>query len=129
MNHRKAGKTFGRKSDQRKAMFISLAISLIEHGSIRTTLPRAKELRRFIEPMITRAKNNTLANRRLLLARLRSKDACNRLLHVLGPHFLNRPGGYSRVLKDGFRAGDCAPMAVIQWMDRNKIEAVSAPEK
>ena len=121
MNHKIAGRTFGRTSDHRKAMFKNLAISLIEHETIRTTLPKAKELRRFVEPLITLAAQNTLHSRRLLISRLGNKNAIEKLLKELGPFYAKRPGGYTRVLKNNFRAGDNAPMAIIQLVDQENL--------
>lgn len=118
MRHRTSGKQLGRNSSHRKAMFANMMASLIEHETIRTTLPKAKELRRFIEPMITLSKVDTVANRRLAFARLGNRDAVTKLFDKLGPASMSRPGGYTRVLKCGFRPGDKAPMAYIQLVDQ-----------
>lgn len=117
MRHRNSGKKLGRTSSHRKAMFRNMMASLIEHGLIRTTLPKAKELRRFIEPMITLAKEDILANRRLAFDRLRNRDAVQKLFESVAPAHAKRPGGYTRVLKCGFRPGDNAPMAYVQLVD------------
>ena len=117
MNHRKSGRKLGRTSDQRKAMFQNMSISLLEHGMIVTTLPKAKELRRFVEPIITRSGTDTLANKRLVFSRLRSKKTTHMLFSVIGPHFKKRPGGYLRILKKGYRDGDGALMAIVQLVD------------
>lgn len=118
MRHRKSGRQLNRNSSHRKAMFKNMAVSLFEHETIKTTLPKAKELRKFVEPLITLAKTDSVANRRLAFSRLRSKSAVGKLFSELGPHFNSRPGGYTRVLKNGFRQDDNAPMAVIQLVDR-----------
>jgi large subunit ribosomal protein L17 len=117
MRHRNSGKKLGRTSSHRKAMFRNMMSSLIEHETIRTTLPKAKELRRFIEPMITLAKVDSVANRRLAFDRLRCRDAVQKLFEKVGPAHAKRPGGYTRVLKCGNRPGDNAPMAYIQLVD------------
>ncbi|NVK02061.1 MAG: 50S ribosomal protein L17, partial [Oceanospirillaceae bacterium] len=111
MRHRKSGRHLNRTSAHRKAMFKNMAVSLIEHEVIKTTLPKAKELRRVAEPLITLAKNDSVANRRLAFSRTRSDSAVGKLFNELGPRYANRPGGYIRILKCGFRAGDAAPMA------------------
>ena len=116
MQHRKAGRKFGRDSAHRKLMMRNLAASLIQHHTIKTTEPKAKELRRFVEPLITKAKENTLSIRRYLISKLRNKDAVEALLKSVGPHFKERQGGYTRVLKCGTRQ-DSAPMAYIQLVD------------
>lgn len=118
MRHQNAGRHLGRTSSHRKAMFKNMAVSLIEHEIIRTTLPKAKELRREAEPLITLAKRDSVANRRLAFNRLRDRDAVTKLFTQIGPRFLTRPGGYTRILKCGFRPGDCAPMAFIELLDR-----------
>lgn len=118
MHHRKSGRKLNKTSPHRQAMFRNMASSLLKHEIIRTTLPKAKELRRVIEPLITLAKADTVANRRLAFSRLRDKDAVSKLFTSLGPRHLNRPGGYTRVLKCGFRSGDSAPMAFIEFSDR-----------
>ena len=118
MRHRKSGRKFNRNSSHRKAMFRNMAVSLVEHELIKTTLPKAKELRRHAEPLITLAKNDSVANRRLAFARTRSKEAVGKLFTDLGPRYKERPGGYIRILKCGFRAGDKAPMAYVELVDR-----------
>ncbi len=119
MRHRRAGKTLGRKSDHRKAMYRNMASSLFTEEAIKTTLPKAKELRRVAEPLITKAaKEDSVANRRLAFSRLRDKGAVKKLFEVLGPRYAERPGGYLRVLKAGYRAGDNAPMALVELVDR-----------
>ena len=117
MRHRKGLRKLNRTSAHRTAMFRNMSVSLIEHEAIKTTLPKAKELRRVIEPLITLAKNPTVANRRLAFARLRDRDAVTKLFEELGPRFQDRPGGYTRVLKMGFRQGDNAPMAYMELVD------------
>ena len=118
MRHRKSGRKFNRTSAHRAAMFRNMVNSLVEHELIKTTLPKAKELRRYAEPLITLAKEDSVANRRLAFDRLRSKEAVGKLFTVLGPRYQGRPGGYLRVLKAGFRAGDNAPMAYVELVDR-----------
>ncbi|MGB3620036.1 50S ribosomal protein L17 [Ketobacter sp. MCCC 1A13808] len=125
MRHRKSGRKFNMNSSHRKAMFRNMAVSLVEHELIKTTLPKAKELRRHAEPLITLAKNDSVANRRLAFARTRSKEAVGKLFTDLGPRYKERPGGYIRILKCGFRSGDKAPMAYVELVDRPVIaEAV-----
>ncbi|MGE3920996.1 MAG: 50S ribosomal protein L17 [Gammaproteobacteria bacterium] len=114
MRHRKAGRKLNRTSSHRKAMFSNMMNSLIKHELIKTTLPKAKELRRWIEPMITLAKIDSVANRRLAFSRLRDRDMVTKLFNAIGPRYQARPGGYLRVIKCGFRAGDNAPMAIVQ---------------
>ena len=118
MRHRKSGRHLNRTSSHRQAMFRNMASSLIEHEIIKTTLPKAKELRRVAEPLITLAKEDSVANRRLAFSRTRSKDAVGKLFSELGPRYQDRPGGYTRILKCGYRAGDAAPMAYIELVDR-----------
>lgn len=118
MRHQNAGRHLGRTSSHRKAMFKNMTVSLIQHEIIRTTLPKAKELRREAEPLITLAKRDSVANRRLAFNRLRDRDAVTKLFTLLGPRFEKRPGGYLRVLKCGFRPGDNAPMAIVELLDR-----------
>ena len=118
MHHPKSGRTFNRTSAHREAMFKNMAASLIKNEIIRTTLPKAKELRRVAEPLITMAKTDGVANRRLAFARLRDKQAVGKLFVELGPRYRERPGGYLRILKCGFRAGDNAPMAYVELVDR-----------
>ena len=118
MRHRKSGRHLNRTSAHRKAMFKNMAVSLFEHELIKTTLPKAKELRRVAEPLITLAKNDSVANRRLAFSRTRSDAAVGKLFGELGPRYANRPGGYIRILKCGFRSGDNAPMAYVELVDR-----------
>ena len=118
MRHRKSGRHFNRTSSHRQAMFRNMAVSLFEHEVIKTTLPKAKELRRVAEPLITLAKRDSVANRRLAFSRTRDKAAVGKLFTELGPRYLDRPGGYTRILKCGYRAGDSAPMAYIELVDR-----------
>ncbi|ACE84779.1 50S ribosomal protein L17 [Cellvibrio japonicus] len=118
MRHRLSGRQLGRNSSHRKAMFRNMSASLVEHELIKTTLPKAKELRRVIEPLITLAKVDSVANRRLANARLQSKSAVGKLFSELGKRYATRPGGYVRILKCGFRAGDKAPMAYVELVDR-----------
>ncbi len=122
MRHMKAGRKFNRDTNARKALFRGLAKNLIEREQIKTTLPKAKDLRSVVEKMITRAKTDSVANRRLAAAELgsTSADAVKKLFDVLGPRYAKRPGGYTRVLKAGFRYGDAAPMAVIEFIDRDE---------
>lgn len=117
MRHRKSGRKLGRNSSHRKAMFRNMAASLVHHETIKTTLPKAKELRRVFEPLITLAKEDGVANRRLAFDRLRDKAAVGKLFNDLGPRFKARPGGYLRILKTGPRPGDAAPMAIVQLVD------------
>ncbi|MGB0468115.1 MAG: 50S ribosomal protein L17 [Pontibacterium sp.] len=124
MRHRKSGRHFSRTSAHRKAMFKNMAVSLFEHEVIKTTLPKAKELRSYAEPLITLSKVDTVANRRLAFARTRSKVAVGKLFNDLGPRYAQRPGGYIRILKCGFRAGDNAPMAYVELVDRPVGSAV-----
>jgi len=118
MRHQKSGRKFNRTSAHRAAMFTNMASSLFKHELIRTTLPKAKELRRVAEPLITLAKTDGVANRRLAFSRLRDKEAVGNLFTTLGPRYAQRPGGYIRILKCGFRAGDNAPMAYVELVDR-----------
>ena len=118
MRHRKSGRQLNRNSSHRTAMFRNMAVSLIEHEVIKTTLPKAKELRRVAEPLITLAKEDSVANRRLAFSRTRSKEDLGKLFTEIGPRYAERPGGYTRILKCGFRAGDAAPMALIELVDR-----------
>lgn len=126
MRHKIAGRTFGRSPSHRKATMQAITVALIEHELIKTTLPKAKELRRLAEPLITRAKTDSLANRRLAFSRLRDRDAVQKLFNELGPRYQARPGGYLRILKCGFRAGDDAPMAYVELVDRPKAAAATA---
>jgi len=118
MRHRKSGRKLNRTSSHRKAMFKNMAASLFEHELIKTTVPKAKELRKVAERLITLAKVDSVANRRLAFARLRNKEIVNKLFTELGPRYLERPGGYLRILKCGLRAGDKAPMAYVELVDR-----------
>lgn len=118
MRHRKSGRKFNRTSAHRKAMFRNMTASLVEHELIKTTLPKAKELRRVAEPLITLSKNDSVANRRLAFSRLRDDAAVAKLFDELGPRYNERPGGYLRILKCGFRAGDNAPMAFVELVGR-----------
>src|SRR6188768_3062550 len=126
MRHQKSGRKLNRTSSHREAMFKNMAASLFKHELIRTTLPKAKELRRVAEPLITLAKVDGVANRRLAFARLRDKEAVGTLFTTLGPRYQSRPGGYLRILKCGFRAGDNAPMAYVELLDRPENAALSA---
>lgn len=117
MRHRKSGRQLNRNSSHRKAMFRNMSVSLLKHETIKTTVAKAKELRGVVEPMITRAKSDSVANRRVIFARTRDKEVTGKLFTDLGPRFKNRPGGYVRILKCGFRKGDCAPMAIVQLVD------------
>ena len=123
MRHQKSGRKFNRTSAHRGAMFSNMAASLFKNELIRTTLPKAKELRRVAEPLITLAKTDGVANRRLAFSRLRDKEAVGTLFTVLGPRYAQRPGGYLRILKCGFRAGDNAPMAYVELVDRPQVSA------
>lgn len=127
MRHRKSGRKLNRTSSHRHAMFRNMAASLIKHELIRTTLPKAKELRRVAEPLITLAKADGVANRRLAFSRLRDKVAVGKLFVELGPRYQQRPGGYLRILKCGFRAGDSAPMAYVELVDRPQAAEVETP--
>lgn len=125
MRHRKSGRQLNRNSSHRIAMFKNMASSLVKHEVIKTTLPKAKELRRVIEPLITLAKNDSVANRRLAMARTADKEVVGKLFNELGPRYDARPGGYTRILKCGFRAGDNAPMAYVELVDRPITEEVA----
>ena len=122
MHHRKSGRKLNRTSAHRKALMKNLSIAIIKNELIKTTLPKAKEIRRHIEPLITLAKEDTVANRRLAFARLRNDEVVAKLFKELGPRYKERPGGYVRVLKCGFRAGDSAPMAYVELVDRPEAE-------
>ena len=128
MRHRKSGRKLNRNSPQRKALKKSLAISIIEHESVKTTLAKAKEIRCFLEPLVTLAKENTVANQRLAFARLQSKEAVAKLFDELGPRYKERPGGYLRVIKRGFRPGDKAPAAQIEFVQENNTEIAEEEE-
>lgn len=129
MRHQKSGRKLNRDSSHRKAMFSNMVASLIKHELIRTTLPKAKELRRFAEPLITLAKVDSVANRRLAFARLRDKVAVGKLFVEIGPRYVSRPGGYLRLLKCGFRAGDSAPMAYVELVDRPQVDAEPSADR
>ncbi len=122
MRHRKSGRKFNRDSAHRKAMFRNMAASLVAHELIKTTVPKAKELRRVAEPLITLAKNDSVSNRRLAFSRLRDRDAVTKLFTEIGPRYKERPGGYTRILKCGFRSGDSAPMAYLELIGRPVVE-------
>lgn len=130
MRHRQSGRQLNRNSSHRTAMFRNMTASLVEHEIIKTTLPKAKELRRVAEPLITMAKQDSVANRRLAFSRLRNKATVGKLFAELGPRFEGRPGGYTRILKCGFRAGDKAPMAYIELIGRPiAAQAVDADDE
>ena len=118
MRHRKAGRHLNRTAAHRRAMFRNMAVSLLQHEAIHTTLPKAKELRRVVEPLITLAKEDTVAHRRRAFDRLRDRDIVGKLFSALGPKYKDRPGGYMRVLKNGYRPGDNAPMAYVELVGR-----------
>ena len=124
MRHRKTGRQLNRNSSHRKAMFSNMTTSLFKHELIKTTLPKAKELRGFAEPLITLSKEDSVAKRRLAFARLRDRDVVTKLFNELGPRYQDRPGGYVRIIKCGFRAGDSAPMAYVELVDRPEPEVV-----
>lgn len=123
MRHRKSGRRLGRNSAHRKAMYRNMAASLMRHETIRTTLPKAKELRRVVEPLITLAKDDQVSKRRLAFSRLRDEVAVGKLFNELGPRFKDRPGGYLRILKIERRPGDAAPMALVQLLDQPEMES------
>ncbi len=122
MRHRHSGRQLNRNSSHRKAMFKNMAVSLLRHEIIRTTLPKAKELRRVVEPLITRGKSDSVANRRIIFARTRDSEITAKLFTEIGPRYQDRPGGYVRIMKCGFRKGDRAPMAYVELVDRPIIE-------
>lgn len=122
MNHRKSSRKFGRNSSHRKAMFQNMAVSMLKHEMIKTTLAKAKELRGVVEPLITLGKEDSVANRRLAFARLRDKAMVAKLFTDIGPRCKDRQGGYLRVLKCGYRAGDAAPMAIVELVDRHESD-------
>lgn len=128
MRHKIAGRTFGRTSAHRKATMQAITVALLKHELIKTTLPKAKELRRFAEPLITRAKDDSVHNRRIAFSRLRDRDAVQKLFNELGPRYKARPGGYLRILRCGFRAGDDAPMAYVELVERPQPAAATAAE-
>jgi large subunit ribosomal protein L17 len=122
MRHRHSGRQLNRNSSHRKAMFRNMTASLVKHELIKTTLPKAKELRGYAEPIITLAKEDSVANRRLAFNRLRDKEVVGKLFSEIGPRYQDRPGGYLRILKCGFRTGDKAPMAYVELVDRPVVE-------
>lgn len=123
MRHRHSGRQLNRTASHRKAMFKNMAVSLLRHEQIKTTVPKAKELRKVVEPLITLAGTASVANRRLAFARLRDREIVSKLFDELGPHFADRPGGYTRILKCGYRVSDNAPMAYVQLIDRDIMAA------
>ena len=127
MRHHKSGRKLNRTSSHREAMFRNMAVSLLRHEQLATTLPKAKELRRVAEPLITLAKSATLANRRLAYSRLRDREIVGKLFDDLGIRFKDRPGGYLRILKTGYRRGDSAPMALVQLTEREAVSAAAEP--
>ena len=122
MRHRNRGRQLNRNSSHRQAMFRNMVVSLLDHEVIKTTLPKAKELRHFAEPMITLGKVDSVANRRLAFSRMRDKAAVGKLFTEIGPRYQSRPGGYLRIMKAGFRTGDAAPMAYVELVDRPVVE-------
>ena len=128
MRHRKSGRRLGRNSSHRKAMFRNMAASMLKHETIKTTVAKAKELRRVVEPLITLAKEDSVANRRLAFDRLRDKEVVGKLFSELGPRFKDRPGGYLRILKTGPRAGDSAPMAIVMFSGESPAVEVATED-
>ncbi|MEH6591283.1 MAG: 50S ribosomal protein L17 [Halioglobus sp.] len=128
MRHRHSGRQLNRNSSHRKAMFRNMTASLVEHELIKTTLPKAKELRSYAEPLITLAKTDSVANRRLAFDRVRNKEVVGKLFSELGPRYQERPGGYIRILKCGFRTGDKAPMAYVELVDRPQVDTFEDDE-
>ena len=126
MRHRKSGRQLNRNSSHRKAMFQNMTVSLLNHEIIKTTLPKAKELRRVAEPLITMARSDSVHKRRVAFSRLRDSDTVTKLFNELGPRYADRPGGYLRILKCGHRAGDSAPMAYVELVDRPRVEDTEA---
>ena len=124
MRHRKSGRQLNRNSSHRQAMFRNMASSLVKHEVIKTTVPKAKELRRVVEPLITLAKQDSVANRRLAFDRTRDKATVGKLFTDLGPRYQERPGGYIRILKAGYRTGDKAPMAYVELVDRPEVDDI-----
>ncbi len=122
MHHRKVGRHLSRTSSHRMAMFRNMSASLVKHELIRTTLPKAKELRRVVEPFITISKEDSVANRRLLFSRIRDEATVHKLFTILGPRYKARPGGYLRIIKCGYRKGDAAPMAIVELVERPVAE-------
>jgi large subunit ribosomal protein L17 len=129
MRHRQGLRKLNRTSEHRQAMLRNMCVSLLQHEAIKTTVPKAKELRRVVEPLITLAKISSVANRRLAFARLRDRDVVTKLFNELGPRYQARPGGYTRILKMGFRVGDNAPMAFVELVDRPELAAASVDAK
>ncbi len=129
MRHRKTGRQLNRNSAHRKAMFKNMAVSLMRHEMIKTSLPKAKELRRVAEPLITMAKQDSVARRRLVFARLRDREIVGKLFNQLGPRYKERPGGYLRILRCGYRAGDRAPMAIVEMVDGDTSIIASTTSK
>ncbi len=129
MRHRKSGRQLNRNSSHRQAMFRNMASSLVKHGVIKTTVAKAKELRRVVEPLITMAKTDSVANRRLAFARTQDKEVVGLLFSELGPRYQERPGGYTRILKCGYRTGDKAPMAYVELVDRPVVEEAAEVEE
>jgi len=125
MRHRKSGRKLNRNSSHRKALFSNMAVSLFQHEFIKTTLPKAKELRGIVEPLITLSKQDTVAKRRLAFSRIRDRGVVTKLFNELGPRYAARPGGYVRILKCGFRPGDAAPMAYVELVDRPELDESS----
>jgi large subunit ribosomal protein L17 len=128
MRHGHGLRKLNRTSEHRQAMLRNMCVSLLQHEAIKTTVPKAKELRRVVEPLITLAKVSSVANRRLAFNRLRDRDIVTKLFNELGPRYQTRPGGYTRILKMGFRAGDNAPMAFVELVDRPELVAAEATE-
>lgn len=126
MRHQKTGRYLGRNSSHRKAMFKNMMVSLLRHEQIKTTLPKAKELRRYMEPVITMARDDSMHHRRIVFSRLRDREMVQKLFNEIAPHFKDRPGGYLRVLKCGFRAGDAAPMAYVELVGRNPLNTAES---
>lgn len=129
MRHRNTGRQLGRDSSHRKALLRNMSASLLRHEAIKTTLPKAKELRRVVEPLITLSKNDTLARRRLAFDRIRDREVVTKLFNEIGPRYRARPGGYLRILKCGFRRGDNAPMAFVELVDRPDSQGEAAPQE
>lgn len=129
MRHANSGRAFGRSPSHRKATMQAITVALFKHELIKTTVPKAKELRRIAEPLITRAKTDNLANRRLVFSRLRDREIVQKLFTEIGPRYNSRPGGYTRVLRCGFRAGDNAPMAYVELVDRPRGDAAAVEVK
>lgn len=129
MHHRKSGRQLGRNSSHRKAMYRNMMVSLLKHELIKTTIQKAKELRRFFEPLVTLSKQDSVANRRLAFSRLRDKEAVAKLFTDIGPRHIDRPGGYLRILKCGLRAGDKATMAMVELTDRLEVLAARSEDE